>query len=301
MGRMEMAMLPDPQAMSPAADFSADPDAGSDAGERGYALLAVDHCQSGQTAHLIDPVAEEMPVAMVYDGVSHAVMLATPAALEDFAIGFSLSEGIVERPGDILDIAVVHGCAGIEVRLALTGARSMALRQRRRSLMGVSGCGLCGTESLAQLDRALPVLGGAGVFSLAAVQAAQSELLAHQRLHRLTGATHAAAWCDRAGGIRLVREDIGRHNALDKLIGALSVARVDLAAGFVMMTSRASHEIVAKAATVGIGLVAAVSAPTAMAVRTAAAAGVTLLAFARGDRVNVYCGAGRLASAGGEA
>ena len=236
-----------------------------------------------------DTVAEEMPIALVYNGFSHAVMMATPQDLEDFALGFSLSEGIAECAREIYDIDVVEHAQGSEVRIRLAGERFAGLREKRRAMAGRTGCGLCGIESLEQMARrSAGVVGRVGAVEAGALQRAQSELPSQQHLFQLTGAVHGAAWCRSDGAVELVREDVGRHNALDKLIGAIAGQRKAFDDGFVLMTSRASYEIVQKAAAVGIGVVAAVSAPTGMAVRVAQASGVTLIGFARGERHSVY-------------
>ncbi len=236
-----------------------------------------------------DRIAEEVPVALVYEGLSHAVMLATPQDLEDFATGFSLSEGIVSSARELYEVEVVDHPVGNEVRMRVPGERFIALRERRRAMAGRTGCGLCGVESLDQVIRhpAARVSAG-GVVAAGALLRAQSELEAMQHLFHLTGAVHGAAWCALDGAVELVREDVGRHNALDKLIGAVAQQGGSFDNGFVLMTSRASYEIVQKAAAVGIAVVAAVSAPTGMAVRMAQAAGVTLIGFARGERHSVY-------------
>ena len=238
--------------------------------------------------HSDETVAEEVPVALVYNGISHAVMLATPTELEDFALGFSLSECIVGRRGEIHDLEVFEQANGIEVHMQLSAERAHALKQHRRSLAGRTGCGLCGTESLDQLARRAVTVHSSAALSHGALPRALAALQAAQHLFHLTGAVHAAAWCDFEGGIELVREDVGRHNALDKLIGALATRRRGFDGGFVLMTSRASYEIVQKAAAVGIAVVAAVSAPTGMAVRVATESGVTLIGFVRGERHCVY-------------
>lgn len=239
--------------------------------------------------HSEDTVAEETPVALVYNGFSHAVMLATPQDLEDFAVGFTLSEGIAASVRELHDIEVVEHALGCEVRMELAGERFANMRARRRALAGRTGCGLCGIESLAQLQRPLPPARLAETaIDTGALQRAQSELAALQPLFQLTGAVHAAAWCRRDGSVALVREDVGRHNALDKLIGAMAMRGCSFDDGFALMTSRASYEIVQKAATVGIAAIAALSGPTGMAVRQAEAAGVTLIGFARGHRHSVY-------------
>lgn len=236
-----------------------------------------------------DAIAEEVPVALVYNGVSHAVLLATPRELEDFALGFSLSEGIVADASELYGMEVVEHAGGTEVQMHLSAARFAALREHRRTLAGRSGCGLCGIESLEQMvSRKVPSVTAKGVVAAGALQRAQSELHAMQHLFNLTGAVHGAAWCRFDGSVELVREDVGRHNALDKLIGAIAVQGKAFDDGFVLMTSRASYEIVQKAAAVGIAVVAAVSAPTGMAVRIAQAAGLTLIGFTRGNRHSVY-------------
>lgn len=233
-------------------------------------------------------VAEEVPVALVYNGISHAVMLATPQHLEDFAVGFSLSECIVGRSGEIHDLEIVEQINGIEVHLQLSAERAHALKVHRRSLAGRTGCGLCGTESLDQLaKRATSVISSAELHQ-GALPRALAALHEVQALFHLTGAVHAAAWCSFNGEIKLLREDVGRHNALDKLIGSLAAQRIGFGEGFVLMTSRASYEIVQKAAAVGIAVVAAVSAPTGLAIRVAIESGVTLIGFVRGERHCVY-------------
>ncbi|MCK0506132.1 formate dehydrogenase accessory sulfurtransferase FdhD [Aromatoleum anaerobium] len=237
-----------------------------------------------------DMVAEEVPVALVYNGFSHAVMMTTPQDLEDFALGFSLSEGIITDACELYDIEVVEHPQGCEVQMRIAGERFAGLRQRRRAMAGRTGCGLCGIESLNQIvARPVGTVNASrGVLHTGALSRAQAELHARQHLFHLTGAVHAAAWCGLDGAVALVREDVGRHNALDKLIGAVAAHGDAFDEGFVLMTSRASYEIVQKAAAVGIAVVAAVSAPTGMAVRLAEAAGVTLIGFARGARHSVY-------------
>jgi len=242
----------------------------------------------GAATYSDEIVAEEVPVALVYNGISHAVMLATPTDLEDFALGFSLSECIVGRSGEIHDLEIVEQAQGIEVQMRLSAQRAHALKQHRRTLAGRTGCGLCGTESLDQLAKRAATVRSSAVLCAGALPRALSELQEMQHLFHLTGAVHAAAWCDFNGGIELVREDVGRHNALDKLIGSLATQRKGFDGGFVLMTSRASYEIVQKAAAVGIAVVAAVSAPTGMAVRVAIDSGVTLVGFVRGERHCVY-------------
>jgi FdhD protein/phenylacetyl-CoA:acceptor oxidoreductase accessory protein len=215
-------------------------------------------------------------------------MLATPTDLEDFALGFSLSECIVGRPGEIHDLEIVERANGIEVLMEIAAPRALALKAHRRTLAGRTGCGLCGTESLDQLARRAASVSSSAALAPGALSRALAALRDSQQLFQLTGAVHAAAWCDAHGEILDLREDVGRHNALDKLIGARATRRESFDAGFVLMTSRASYEIVQKAAAVGIAVVAAVSAPTGMAVRVAVDSGVTLVGFVRGERHCVY-------------
>ncbi len=257
-------------------------------GSEAHQSYGVQRRSGGVTSHSDDLVAEEVPIALVYNGISHAVMLATPRDIEDFALGFSLSECIVGRPGEILDLDVVERENGIEVQMRLGAERAHALKQHRRSLAGRTGCGLCGTESLDQLARRSARIFSSATLSPGAVACALSAVRDRQPLFQMTGAVHAAAWCDLDGGIELLREDVGRHNALDKLIGALASGGRPVDRGFVLITSRASYEIVQKAAAVGIAVVAAVSAPTGMAIRVATEAGVTLIGFARGECHSVY-------------
>ncbi|MDN3522417.1 formate dehydrogenase accessory sulfurtransferase FdhD [Halomonas ramblicola] len=234
-----------------------------------------------------DALALEVPVALVYNGISQAVMMASPADLEEFALGFSLSEGILAHPHECYDLEVKEEPRGLAVHLRIAGQRLAALKARRRSLAGRTGCGLCGTESLAQAIRPIPRV-TAPALGDAAIQRALANLAEHQALQALTGATHAAAWCDGQGCIRLVREDVGRHNALDKLIGALARRGGPTPDGFALVSSRASYEMVHKSASAGIGALVAVSAATALAVEQARAADLLLVGFARPGRHLVY-------------
>jgi FdhD protein len=261
---------------------------GAQGERRGYVTRRAAQISGDGRLDGMENVAEEVPVALVYNGISHAVMLATPMHLEDFAVGFSISEGIVDHRREVYDTTVQSSPLGLEVHVEIASARFTALKARRRTLAGRTGCGLCGVESLeAAVRHPTPVRDRVAI-SDAAVQRAMSELHNHQPLHALTGGTHAAAWVDRDGKILMAREDVGRHNALDKLIGALAHADIDPSSGFVAVTSRASYEMVQKVATYGISLLAAVSAPTAYAVRMAEEANVQLLAFARGSRFTSY-------------
>ena len=241
----------------------------------------------------LDSVAEETPIAFEYNGISHAVMLASPADLEDLAFGFSLTEGIIDRAGDIFDVEVGVAEQGITLSIEVAAEAFARLKARRRSFAGRTGCGLCGTESLEQVVRDLPPVGAGRPFAVAALYEGMRRLPELQHLQQATGATHAACRVLVDGAIEFVREDVGRHNALDKTLGAL--ARADNAPeGGLIVTSRASFEMVQKAAALGYGLLAAVSAPTAAAVRLAERLNITLVGFLRGDRCAVYSHADRL-------
>ncbi|WP_310450478.1 formate dehydrogenase accessory sulfurtransferase FdhD [Sulfuritalea sp.] len=237
-----------------------------------------------------DDLAEEIPVAFEYNGISHAVMLATPADLEDFAVGFSLTEGIVARRQDIFDIGVSDSAAGITLQIEIAGDAFARLKAHHRSLTGRTGCGLCGVESLDQVQRVLSPLPQAAPFPLAALYAGMRSLPLQQILQQATGATHAACCVDRDGSIDYVREDVGRHNALDKTLGALARMGGVPGAGALVITSRASFEMVQKAAALGAGTLAAVSAPTAAAVRLAEKINLTLVGFLRQEACVVYTG-----------
>ena len=240
-----------------------------------------------------DSAVVEAPVALLYNGLSFAVMMATPCDLEDFALGFALSEGVVASAGEFRLVDVVRGEAGVELHAAIPQARYDALLPRRRNLEGRSGCGLCGVEALQDAQRTVPRVEAPREVSMAQVQCALDALAAQQPLNARSGGVHAAGFMHAAG--LLVREDVGRHNALDKLIGAMVRTGIAPTQGFLVMTSRASYEIVHKAATAGIGIVVAISAPTDLAIRTAETAGITLAAFARGDALNLYAHPHRLA------
>lgn len=241
-------------------------------------------------AELVDSLAEEVPVAFEYNGIAHAVMLATPEDLDDLAVGFSLSEGIVDCRSDIFSIEALEAPQGITLRIDVAGAAFARLKERRRSLAGRTGCGLCGTESLAQVMRDLPAVAGCPDFDLAKLAVAMRQLPSHQHLQRITGATHAACHVGGDGAIRHVREDVGRHNALDKTLGALANSGDAGRHGGLIVTSRASFEMVQKVATLGYGLLAAVSAPTAAAVRLARQCNVTLIGFLRESYVLYHRG-----------
>lgn len=231
---------------------------------------------------------EEVPVALVFNGETQAVMMASPSDLEDFAVGFALGEGIVQRLDQIEALEIVEHSHGIEARMELEPGTARALTQRRRSMTGPVGCGLCGIDSLDQAVRALPRVTADLRLGRDDVANAGDTLRAHQPLHDQTHAAHAAGFLQPGKGIIAVREDVGRHNALDKLLGALAHAGIDPATGAVVLTSRVSVELIQKAALAGCPVLIAVSAPTALALRQAETAGITLAAFARGGGFDLY-------------
>jgi len=249
----------------------------------------------GEGMHASDCVAEEVPVALEYNGISHAVMLATPLDLEDFALGFSLTEEIVDGRADVRGIEVAEGGGGITVQLEIAAACFARLKDRRRSLAGRTGCGLCGAESLPQAVRRPAPLASGARFAAAAVARAMQALDARQPLRDASGATHAAGFADARGEVLLVREDVGRHNALDKLAGALLAAGRPAQDGFVVVTSRASYEMVGKTVRLGSALLAAVSGVTGLAIELAQDAQLTLAGFARGQDLSVYTHSERIA------
>lgn len=244
--------------------------------------------RQGNLSTADDMVVDEQPVALVYNGISHAVMMATPADLEDFALGFSLSEGIIAHRGECYGMEVENGPAGISVDIEIASAAFMGLKERRRTLAGRTGCGLCGVDSLDQVCRPLPSLAPARGFGAAGVRRALADIGPKQALTRLTGAAHAAAWCGMDGELRIVREDVGRHNALDKVIGAMARSQADPTEGFFLITSRVSFEMAQKASLAGASALVGMSAPTLAAVELADKAGMTLLAFARGSDFVCY-------------
>ena len=260
--------------------------------------------RNGVVSQATDQVAEEVPIALIYNGVSHAVMLATPQDLEDFALGFSLSEGILQSKSELYDVEIVSQQQGIELRLDVATEAFVKLKERRRNLIGRTGCGLCGAESLEQalrLPEKLPVkisdlaentnpsfnAASSLVVNANSIVAAFHAIQTKQVLQQATGATHACAWVGSNGEVQLLREDVGRHNAMDKLIGALAKTpqKTD---GFVLTSSRASVEMVQKVAIAGYNILAAISAPTGLAIRVAEAYGVTLVGFLRENQFVMY-------------
>jgi FdhD protein len=249
---------------------------------------AVTRHQAGKVEVRTDVIAEEVPIALVYNGVSHAVMLATPQDLEDFALGFSLTEGILDEPSDLYAMEIIPQAEGIALQLEVATACFQRLKEKRRSMTGRTGCGICGSESLEQALR-IPVhkLKQRTVISGQVISLAFANIRQQQKLQVSTGATHASAWINQKGEVELVREDVGRHNALDKLIGAL--AKIERRSeGFVLTTSRASYEMVQKTASAGINILAAISAPTGLAIRIAEQCDLTLVGFARENSYVVY-------------
>lgn len=296
----------------------------------GSATRPVIRFERGQVADSDDRLAEEVPVAMHFDGVSFAVMMATPADLDDFARGFALTEGRVKSLDEIVGIDVHEVLEGITVNVrtasgssrtgsastepVLPSAGEMSSRNQRdtrlagadpvgdagsgkqpRQLPGRSGCGICGSRELEDVVRhPMPVVGGPTVCT-SSIERALEMLRNQQPINGFTGSVHAAGWASPDGEVVRVREDVGRHNALDKLIGAMLADRTDTAGGFLVITSRASYEMVTKAAVTGITLVVAISAPTALAVHLAESCGVTLVGFARPGRFNIYTRPERIA------
>ncbi len=242
-------------------------------------------------------VPEETPVAFSYAGSTHAVMMATPADLEDFAVGFSLTEGIITDPGEIETIEVLAEDKGIDVQIRLADAQNDALTARRRHMAGPVGCGLCGIESIEQAVRVTPSVRTSSLtLSEDAVVEAVRLLNGQQPLHMVTRAVHGAGFYVPGDGLIAVREDVGRHNALDKLVGAARRAGHAGSAGAVVVTSRVSVEMVQKTAIIGSPFIIAISAPTALAIRTAEEAGMTLIALVRGEEFEIFTGAERIVS-----
>ncbi|WP_181707242.1 formate dehydrogenase accessory sulfurtransferase FdhD [Chthonobacter rhizosphaerae] len=233
-------------------------------------------------------VPDETPIALVHDGSTHAVMMATPADLEDFAVGFSLSEGVIADPSDIRDLDIVEHDEGFELRMWLAPNMGRVVVERRRLIAGPTGCGLCGVESLQAACAPARLVQAGGSVRREDVVSAMDAMSDRQSLGHATRATHAAGFWRRGEGLIAVREDVGRHNALDKLIGFTAREKIPTADGIVVITSRVSIEMVQKTAVLGAPVLAAISAPTALAVRTAEAAGITLAAIVRGDTFEVF-------------
>ena len=266
--------------MNAAEDFFAEPE--------GARSVAVAGRRDGRPFAAEETVAVELPIALEFNGVSHAVMLATPRDLHDFGLGFSLSEGIFDSAADLLDVEAAQTDIGITLGMRISAGCFARLKEYRRTLAGRTGCGLCGTESLDQALRPVAPVNHAFSADADAIGRGLAGMRSLQALHQATGAVHAAAWCGADGGVLMLREDVGRHNALDKLVGALARAGMRTDRGFALVTSRASFEMVQKAAQAGMAVLAAISAPTTLAIDTAKAANVALVGFARGDDLSVY-------------
>lgn len=267
----------------------------------GYVTRRVDRYRHGEHEYTSDAITEEVPVAMVYNDIPFAVMMVTPLDLEDFALGFSLSEGLVAKPDELQSVEVRPRLEGVELamRVATDTVEQRAGSGGERLLPGRSGCGLCGARMLEDAVRHPAPVGDGPRIQAEALERALKTLQAAQPVNSATGAVHAAAWVTVDGTIALVREDVGRHNALDKLIGAMVKARIDPEQGFLLVTSRASYEMITKAASAGITLMAAISAPTALAIHLAESTRMTLVGFARPGSYVVYAHPQRLLHAAG--
>lgn len=241
-------------------------------------------------------IPEETPLALTYNGGTYAVMMGTPQNLEDFAVGFSVSEGIIKSVDDIKSLDILRLDDGIELRMWLTPDDAARISERRRHVAGPTGCGICGIESIAEAVRPPAVVPQGQSFTPEQIMAAMQAIAPLQSINLQTRAVHAAAFWSPPGNIVALREDVGRHNALDKLAGALARSRTDPHGGLVLLTSRVSVEMVQKAAAIGAPVLIAVSAPTALAVRSAEAAGITLIAIARQDGFEIFTHGSRIAA-----
>ncbi|MGE9548050.1 formate dehydrogenase accessory sulfurtransferase FdhD [Snodgrassella sp. CS2] len=244
--------------------------------------------QDGKCSSICDDISAEIPVALVYNGISHVVLMATPDNIAELALGFSFSEGIIENKEQIYAIEISEQQHGLVADIELASAAFARLKNRRRQMSGRSGCGLCGLDSLAAVQPAITPIMRSVNLEFSKIGAALTDFNHHQRLRAQTGSVHGVAWADGDGTIVTAREDIGRHNALDKLIGWGLQAKVDWKQGFVVLSSRASFEMVMKSAITGIGCIVAVSAPTTYAIDLAHKANITLVGFARHHRQVIY-------------
>jgi FdhD protein len=249
--------------------------------------------ESGTGSGLVT-VAEEVPIALVYNGRPYVVVMGTPADFEDLAVGFSLTESIVATTADIERVAVVKASHGVELQIQIAPADAERLEERRRAIVARTSCGLCGIETIKDVLRVPNKVAQTLAISRESLFQAGHELSKRQTLNNQTNTVHAAAWANPSGEILIVREDVGRHNALDKVLGAMARAATSPSSGFIIVTSRASYEMVQKVATCGVELIAAISRPTGLAIRFALDAGVTLVGLLRGTSANVYAGPQRI-------
>jgi FdhD protein len=258
----------------------------------GYAKPLLEHravrWDHGTTSENLEQIAEEIPVAIVYNGIPHVVMMATPVNLDDFALGFSLTEELIGSPDDLKSLEIAGYSQGVEIKATVSEACEAGIASRTRRLTGRTGCGICGTESISAVLKELHPVPQGQVIAPEAIHRALEELASRQELNHQAGAVHAAGWALPDGSVTTVREDVGRHNALDKLIGALLKAKVRPEEGFVVVTSRASFEMVQKTTVLGAPLMASISGPTGLAVRVAQQSGLTLVGFTRNGRHTVY-------------
>jgi FdhD protein len=271
--------------------------AAPDESHAGFVRRPIRRFRSGKFTQLTDAIAEEVPIALVYNDRPHVVMMATPRDLDDFALGFSLSEAVIGAADELEVVETQTLLEGIEVRLRIPETRAEALESRHRNLTGRTSCGLCGAQALEDAVRQPPAVGKGPQIDSDILHRALAQMHDLQPLNVATGATHAAAWVHVDGHVALLREDVGRHNALDKLIGAMTKSGERVDDGFLVVTSRASYEMVQKSATVGIALLAAISAPTALAIHLAEETGMTLIGFARPEGHVVYANPERITRA----
>jgi FdhD protein len=244
--------------------------------------------RAGRTAVGERTIPEETAIAFTYNGSSYAVMMATPQDLEDFALGFSLTEGVIQTPAEIESLEIVQEPIGIELRMRLTEPHATSFRERRRYLAGPTGCGLCGIESLSEALRTAPAVDDRSSFTPEEIMTAIEAVYGRQTINEMTHAVHGAGLYRNGEGLLALREDVGRHNALDKLAGALARRNIPARGGLGILTSRLSVELVQKAAVIGIPVLVAISVPTALAVRMADACGITLVGVARSDGFEIF-------------
>ncbi len=258
-----------------------------------YEIFKVEKWCQGKAVSGEEKVALEVPIALVYNGISHVVMMATPHNLEELATGFSLSEGIIDSIDQLYSVEVNTQDEGIELNIEISTQKFVQLKHWRRNQTGRTGCGLCGAESLQQAIRPVPQVSPVTPISAEILQEAILTLSEQQLLQQQTGASHCAVWYNLKAELLMLREDVGRHNALDKLIGGLNLQKVNLEQGFAIISSRASYEMVVKSCHAGISHLVAVSAPTALAIKLAREAQLTLVGFARPGRFVIYSQPGR--------